>query len=489
MPARLHIPLEILSSILDHLPFKALLSLRTISKTFLHQINPRIFSEVTIRLHEIYCDENSLKLIKLISTSPIGSSIFNTIGKVTLDTWRDFWEDKTNFLIDDKTPKAFLSDHLVPFLRRLPNLHTLDWTHYVGRKPSLYFAHIAQTLSRLAKLQNVAIKIHRCDWYQTFRGDYKLPPLHIFKNLSSLSVSYTDDIPQEYYDREIATVIAASPKLTRFDLGNRVQTIDDPSITETCTSLQTLFGNARSPQLTHLELGHIPLSSAGLNQKLSQKLKSLTISTPIGSRRLKFAWAELFTTLEEIGVELSHLSVTGMEAAMDEMFSYLTSYGSVLQTLEIRKILMDCQEQEDKAGHRFWDQVVLHHKGSIKVLCVYPVYEGEWCYGQAAASAISQCSSLRNLTIANHTIGSAWANAKLSPESIKTVIKCLNVREPWSHPDNSAASILTDVPSSLAQLTLIGSLEAGTREDTINDLNRGIRRKRNALQFTIEDFP
>lgn len=174
-----------------------------------------------------------------------------------------------------------------------------------------------------------------------------------FKNLSSLSVSYDDHLPEAYCNREIAIVVAASPELTRLSLINHVYAEDKLSLAEGCTSLQTLFGNVTSPQLAQLELRYLSLSAADLNQMLLYKLKYLTISTPPGSRRLKFAWAELFTTLEEIGVKLSQLSVTSMEAAMDEMFSYLISYVGELQTLEIRNIIIDCQDQDDKAGYRF----------------------------------------------------------------------------------------------------------------------------------------
>lgn len=71
---------------------------------------------------------------------------------------------------------------------------------------------------------------------------------------------------------------------------------------------------------------------------------------------------------------------------MDEMLSCLISYGDGLQTLEIGNIMMDCQDQEDKAGYRFWDQIAPHHKGSLKLWSIYPLYEGEWCYGPAGSS-------------------------------------------------------------------------------------------------------
>lgn len=287
----------------------------------------------------------------------------------------------------------------------------------------------------------MAINIRTHDLHPSSPGNYKLPPLHTFKNLSSLSVSYDDHLPEAYCNREIAIVVAASPKLTRLSLINRVYAEDKLSLAEGCTSLQTLFGNVTSLKLAQLELRYLTLSAADLNQMHLHNLKYLTVSTPTGSRRFKFAWAEFFTTLEEIGVKLSQLSVTGMEAAMDEMFSYLISYVGELQTLEIRNIMIDCQGQEDKAGYRFWHEIVPHHQSSLKVLCIYPWFEGEWCYGPEAAAALSQCLLLRNLTIAGRSVGSAWAEAKLSLPRTNEVIEFYDIGESIDHPQN-AVSIL-----------------------------------------------
>ena len=285
----------------------------------------------------------------------------------------------------------------------------------------------------------MAITIKRHDNDNPSLENYKLPPLHTFKNLASLSVSCSEDIPTAYCNREIATAIAASPKLTRLSLKNLVEADANIFVTKT-SSLQTLCGNgATSPQLIELELRHVPLPAAGLSQMLSHRLKSLTISTPTGSRQLDFAWAELFTTLEEIGVELSQLSVSGMEAAMDEMFSYLLSCaaGHRLQTLEIRNIMMDCQNQEESAGRRFWNEIVPHHCSSLRVLSIQPCYEGEWCYGPEVAAAIRQFSSLRNLTVAVRSVDSTWAKAELSLASANKATENLDLEEPDNLSENS----------------------------------------------------
>ncbi|MCJ1348925.1 hypothetical protein MMC31_007158, partial [Peltigera leucophlebia] len=471
------IPPEIILSILDHLPPQALLPLRTVSKTFLYLITPRIFSEITIKLAPVNGDHKQLMLIKSLSTPSSTANIFlNSVRKVTLYTWHNHRENEDNILIDGKAFKAVISGYLAPFLTRLRNLETIDWSHWVDQKPSLYYATIAPRLSSLAKLQNVAISIERYDYSEPTLENYKLPPLHHFGNLSSLLVSCSSDIPIAYCNREITTAIAASPKLTRFSLRNFKGADQNIALAETCTSLQTLFGNATSPQLIQLELGHVPLPAAGLSQTLSNSLKSLTVSTPTGSRRLDFAWAKLFTTLEEMGIRLSQLSVTGMEAAMDEMFSYLISYAGGLQTLEIRDIMMDCQEQEDNAGYRFWDQIVPHHKGSLRALHIYPWYEGEWCYGPETAAAIRQCLSLRHFGIAVRSVDSVWAKARLSLTSANDATKYLDPREPYGLPENSAALILNDFSYVLEKLSLTVTDEASTRTEDMSYLNRGERR-------------
>ena len=83
----------------------------------------------------------------------------------------------------------------------------------------------------------------------TLVENYKLPPLHNFRNISSLLVSCHSDIPIAYCTREIITAIAASPKFTRFSLRNLDGADHNIAVAKTCTSLQTFFGNATSLQL------------------------------------------------------------------------------------------------------------------------------------------------------------------------------------------------------------------------------------------------
>jgi hypothetical protein len=107
-----------------------------------------------------------------------------------------------------------------------------------------------------------------------------------------------------------------------------------------------------------LELKRVPLPSAGIGEILSPKLQQLYVSTPSGARRIEFDWGGLlWSALQETGVELSILRVSGSENAMD-VLSY-----TGLQRLEI------------------------------------PYLQSEWCYGPFTATALQQCSSLRGLSI------------------------------------------------------------------------------------------
>jgi hypothetical protein len=78
--------------------------------------------------------------------------------------------------------------------------------------------------------------------------------------------------------------------------------------------------------LVQLELGHMPLPSAGISEILSHKLQQLSVSTSIGARHIEFDWKRLWSALQKMGLELPFLKVSGTENAMDEMFTYLLSY-------------------------------------------------------------------------------------------------------------------------------------------------------------------
>jgi hypothetical protein len=69
----------------------------------------------------------------------------------------------------------------------------------------------------------------------------------------------------------------------------------------------------------------VPLLGAGIREILSYKLQQLSISTLLGAHHIMFAWRRLWSALQETGIELLFLTVSGTENAMDEMFTYLRS--------------------------------------------------------------------------------------------------------------------------------------------------------------------
>ena len=126
MPATSCIPTEILSSILGHLPPKALAPLRTVSTTFLDLINPRIFSRLTLNVDTLNYSEKDLNLIKSFSTSSSTvSSFIKTVREVKLYTGLGREEDDDDYFIHVKAVEDTLSGDLALFLTKLQNLETL----------------------------------------------------------------------------------------------------------------------------------------------------------------------------------------------------------------------------------------------------------------------------------------------------------------------------------------------------------------------------
>jgi hypothetical protein len=267
---------------------------------------------------------------------------------------------------------------------------------------------------------------------------YQLPPLRYFKNLVSLALSFPHDVPRAYCDLEIAPAIAASPELTGFGLNNFCYAMDGHE-TETCASLPSLLGTSR-PELVQLKLERVPLPIAGLKQVISPKLQKLSVANLPSSRGLDFSWAKLWSILKEAGVELSTLSV-GSGKAMDGMLAYLVSYTG-LRKLEIREIQMDRQDLEDSAGHRFWHEIVPHHKDTLTELAVVPCFEGLWCYGPAAADAIVQCVSVHRLTLSACSVDPSWAEAKLSQAQENDKVDFHHLDEPYGAPENCGVCII-----------------------------------------------
>jgi hypothetical protein len=279
-----------------------------------------------------------------------------------------------------------------------------SWTHYAGGEPSDGLIPSAGVIASLPSLKHLTVRIN---------GEMPgstLPQLQKFQNLSTLSLSCSDDLPRSY-SREIASAIKASPGLSRLRIHNFITLEDYRRRVGKCASLQRLFQTSR-PELEDLELQYVPLASEGIREILSPKLKRLSISTLPGARRIEFDWRGLWSALKEARIELKILKAWGPENSMEELFSYLLSYTG-LQKLSLSDLQLDGQEMEDRAATKFWQQVAPHHKNSLTSICAYSKFESGWCYGPLVSAAMQQCSSLRDLTVSVCSVDSSWAEAKL----------------------------------------------------------------------------
>ena len=184
-----------------------------------------------------------------------------------------------------------------------------------------------------------------------------------------------------------------------------------------------------------LKLVGVPLPNSGIREILSVKLQQLSVWTRQGARNIEFDWGRLWSALQETGIKLSILEVSGMENAIDKMFTYLLSYAG-LKRLEILHLEMDTQEMEDKAAQKFWDKVVPHHWKSLTTLFIGSNVESEWGYGPRAAISLRKCSSLQNLTISARSVSSPWARTMLSRACEYNNVEFCELQEPHGAAEN-----------------------------------------------------
>ncbi|RHZ51792.1 uncharacterized protein CDV56_103812 [Aspergillus thermomutatus] len=356
-----------------------------------------------------------------------------------------------------------------------------SWTYDRDWDPSTVLAPVTRALSSLSSLQTLILSIKG----QPHRVAHQpLPALHSFKNLHRFAVACCDDLPRLYCEREITPVIEASPALTEFSVQNlRAPTFN--RIVRECVSLQRFFNTAK-PGLQTLELELVPLPSPGLRDTLPSTLRQLSVSTPPGSRGVDFDWKALWSSLRETRTELSALRVSGSERAMDDMFQYLLTYTG-LHKLEIIGLQMDQQQEEDELEETFWGKIVPHVRGTLATLAFTSIYEGNWCYGPSAAAALSQCASIKDLTVSVSMVSTSWADALLSQARNDRRVEFSRLAEPCGSPVNCGALVLCSLEIPLEKLVLKPTRVAAARAADIHHLNSRTRPKdsphlRRALQ-------
>ena len=173
--------------------------------------------------------------------------------------------------------------NLLGFYQTLMAIH-YSWKYNYENESAFALTPITCALSSLPKLKDVTILIE--GGYSDL-GECPLPPLRSFRNLSSLSVTCSLDMPAAYCDQEITSVIEASPELVKLCLRNFCIPVSGQSA-KTCASLQRFVGWSWL-RLVKLELQNVPLLAVGLERTLSRNLRELTVHTPPGSRRVDFS--------------------------------------------------------------------------------------------------------------------------------------------------------------------------------------------------------
>ena len=232
--------------------------------------------------------------------------------------------------------------------------------------------------------------------------------------------------------QNITAAINASPSLVSLSIRNSIWKPESRARAKESIPLQ-FFLQASRPELVQLELMNVPLPSAGIREILSHRLQKLSVS--VTSDLVVFDWRRLWSALQETWITLYILKVSGMESAIDDMFSYLLSY-SGLQELNITRSRMDSQEEENRTSLIFWDEIIPHHRDFLTKLFVRSNFENEWCYGPRAAAALGQCSSLRGLTISACGVDLSWAEATLSRAREYKNVEFHSLEEPDGAPEN-----------------------------------------------------
>jgi len=127
-------------------------------------------------------------------------------------------------------------------------------------------------------------------------------------------------------------------------------------------------------------------------------MSSNTLTRAIGGQAtlISSTVSDIFATLTVEKIHLRHIIIDDLNYAV---LSYLESYSSILERLEMIRIYCMSAEESDALAEHFYSSVLPKHAKTIQVLKIQPTFEGEWCYSPQVAAALSQCQRLASLTI------------------------------------------------------------------------------------------
>ncbi|PPQ68237.1 hypothetical protein CVT24_005045 [Panaeolus cyanescens] len=275
------------------------------------------------------------------------------------------------------------TDLLLSSLSRLVNVRKISLRFSEG---DLDIANqIGIVLSRLPHVQTFDVNLNECE---------TMPSLRLFRQLESLTYqSYQPASKVDLTLEEIAQAIVLSPDLRSITLlpspvnYNRLDTVpsilDPANVTLRLKDLTLKYCSSPVPFLPHLRY-----------------LKDINIHR-IGEDDMDKAREDLevfWHGLKDIHAELEHIRVDHTPSGF---FQYLKSYDK-LQTLRIhvQNSLMPCDnENSGRHAKEFYDEILVKHSSTIRILVIRYDYEDEWCWNPSMMASLEKCARLERLCI------------------------------------------------------------------------------------------
>ncbi|KAF8869501.1 hypothetical protein BD779DRAFT_682136 [Infundibulicybe gibba] len=397
MPGLLSLANELIANIADELDTRKIF--RNTCRRINAVVSPRVFSYITIDIHEERLDVGISQLEALATKSTCAAEYIRTIDIRRLAPKYNpkgptFVNGKLVVNNEPKNPKIDLVEErmreLLPgALSTLKGATTAIWA-MCGRNPDWASVLVSEFLATLPALDTLHLV-----------AALGQPKLHLDR-ISNLTKLIVKNDP----DAAIAEIIANSPHLTHLDI-----LTNSYEVAGYTTTLHSLLGNV--PRGRPLRLEHLGVSGCCVrldHETLSHlpHLRSLELNSipyiPVNERqfytedllsksdRFGSSSKDLWGAVEREGIPLEVV----VAAADDAVIDYLAS------TTGIKKISLP-EADTDVLANRFFTQVVLRHSKTLVSLSIAADFEGLWCFGNHNVNILLECAQLSKLSIAVDT--------------------------------------------------------------------------------------
>jgi hypothetical protein len=224
--------------------------------------------------------------------------------------------------------------------------------------------------------------------------------------LHGTCVDYRSDLISK-----LAEAIARSPHITHLEIHPNGLNWGYASEIPSLHQILSIVPPGTTLRLTHLALHEVfckidAFTLPHLRSLVSLDLCGLPIvpwtsprsSVPDRRTQTNSTVSDIFAVLTLEKIHLRHIVVENIGEAV---LSYLESYSSILERLEMIPSRYMSAEKSNALVERFYSSALPKHAETIQVLKIQPTFdlEGEWCYSPQVAAALSQCQSLASLTI------------------------------------------------------------------------------------------